>query len=259
MAAPAAHFDLNDFITHHIGDSYEWHIPLFNPIPLPGFLTVHTLMMMLAFTIVMMLFLVFYRKNDRVPTGLTNALEAIIQYVRNEIVIPNVGEKDGTVLLPMFLSLGFFILVCNLMGLIPCFSAATGNVWVTGSLAYLVLVLMVFGTLARHGLKGIWDGLVHPAMPKWMIPIMLPLEFLSVFVVRCGALCLRLFANMVAGHILITSFLGLCVMFGVWASLVAFPLTVGFYCLEVGVAFLQAYIFILLASIFIGLMYHPKH
>lgn len=254
MNAP---FDLNDYIMHHIGDSHEWHIPLFPPIHLPGFLTVHMLMLFISTIIMLMLFLVIYRKQDRVPTGITNFLEMIVEYIRDQIAIPNLGEKDGLLFTPMLCTLGFFILICNLMGLFPFFTAATSNINFTGPLAYLIFVLLVFGTLIRGGLKGMWNALVHPGLPVWMIPILLPLEIFSLFV-RSAALCLRLFANMIAGHVLIASFLGLCILFPLW-SVLSFPGAVIFYSMDIFVAFLQAYIFILLSAIFIGLMYHPKH
>src|SRR5580698_7665283 len=101
----ASKFDLNAFIMHHIGDSHEWHIPLLKPITLPGFLTVHMLMLLIGATLLLTLFLVIYRKQDRVPTGITNALEFLVVYIRDEIAIPNMGEEDGIKFTPMFCSL----------------------------------------------------------------------------------------------------------------------------------------------------------
>jgi len=255
MASP---FDLNAFIMHHIGDSHEWHIPLFKPIPLPGFLTVHMLMLMIGATLLLTLFLVVYRKEDRVPTGITNLLEFFVLYIRDEIVIPNMGEEEGNKFTPMFCSLFFFILILNLMGLIPVFSSASGNINLTAALAYLIFILMVVGTLIRGGLKGMWHALIPAGIPGWFIPFMFIIEVFLLFV-RCIALAMRLFANMMAGHIVIMAFLGLCVLFGLGAALLAFPMAVVFYCMEIFVSFLQAYIFVLLSAIFIGHMYHPKH
>jgi len=252
-------FDLNAYIMHHVGNSHEWHIlPFFGPVTLPGFLTVHLLMLMIGTTILMFLFLVVYRKQDRVPTGITNFLEFFVVYIRDEIAIPNMGEKDGVSFTPMLCSLFFFILICNLTGLFPIFTAATGNINVTGALAYLIFILMVVGTLIRSGPVGIWHGLVPSALPAFSKPIFFLLEVALLFI-RCIALMMRLFANMMAGHIVIMSFLGLCIMFGLGAAILAFPMAVLFYCMEIFVSFLQAYIFILLSAIFIGHMYHPKH
>jgi F-type H+-transporting ATPase subunit a len=251
-------FDLNDFIMHHIGDSYEWHIPLLSPIHLPSFLTVHMLMLMIGTVFLLVLMLVVYRKQDRVPTGITNFIEFFVQYIRDEIVIPNMGHEEGEKFTPMFCSFFFFILVLNLMGLIPVFSTATGNINLTAGLAFLIFVLMVGGTLMRGGLVGMWHALVPPGIPGWFVPIMFVIEVFLLFV-RCVALAMRLFANMIAGHIVITAFLGLCVLFGVFAGVLAFPMAVVFYCMEIFVCLLQAFIFVLLSAIFIGHMYHPKH
>jgi F-type H+-transporting ATPase subunit a len=185
-------------------------------------------------------------------------LEFFVLYIRDEIAIPNMGEEEGLKFTPMFCSLFFFILILNLMGLFPLFTAATGNINLTGALAYLIFILMVVGTLVRHGPVGIWHALVPSSLPKVAMPIFFVIEVFLLFI-RCIALMMRLFANMMAGHIVIMSFLGLCILFGWGAAILAFPMAVLFYCMEIFVSFLQAYIFILLSAIFIGHMYHPKH
>jgi len=239
-----SNFDLNEYIMHHVLNSHEWLLPFVSPIPLPGVLTSHALMVLFGCTIILLLFLVFYRKNERVPTGLTNCLEALIVFVRDEVAIPNLGEKDGLQFTPMLCTIFFFILTLNLMGLIPLFSTATANINVTFSLAFLIFVLLVFGTLLRNGLKG-------------LIPFFIIIEIASILV-RSVALMIRLFANMIAGHMVIMSFLGLIILFG-WVAFPAIFLAVFMYCLEVFIALLQAYIFILLSAVFIGQMYHPDH
>src|SRR5271156_4837487 len=102
MAAP---FDLNDFIMHHIGDSHEWHIPLFSPIHLPHFLTVHMLMLLIGTSFLLILMLVIYRKQDRVPTGITNFIEMCVLYIRDDIAIANMGQEEGEKFTPMFCTL----------------------------------------------------------------------------------------------------------------------------------------------------------
>jgi F-type H+-transporting ATPase subunit a len=249
----------------HIGDSREWHIPLLKPIMLPGFLTVHMLMLMIGTTFLFIVMLAVYRKEDRVPTGITNFIEFFVVYIRDEIAIPNMGQEEGEKFTPMLCSFFFFILMLNLMGLIPVFSSATGNINLTAGLAFLIFILMVVGTLVRGGPIGMWHALLPSDLFKlpmwiksWMIPFMFIIEIFLVFI-RCIALAMRLFANMIAGHIVITSFLGLCVLFGVGAAILAFPMAVLFYCMEIFVSLLQAFIFVLLSAIFIGHMYHPKH
>ncbi len=250
-------FNLDHYIMHHVLNSHEWLLPFVAPIQLPGILTSHALMVLFACTIILLLFLVFYRKNDRVPTGLTNCLEAIVVFIRDDIAIPNLGEKDGLQLTPMLCTIFFFILILNLMGIIPIFATATANINVTFSLAFLIFILLVFGTLLRNGFKGIWHALIPSSLPKWLIPFFIPIEIASICV-RSVALMIRLFANMIAGHMVILSFLGLVILLG-WIALPAVLLAVFIYCLEVFIALLQAYIFILLSAVFIGQMYHPDH
>jgi F-type H+-transporting ATPase subunit a len=252
-----SNFNLDETIMHHVLNSHEWALPFVAPIRLPGILTTHALMVMIACTLIFLLFVVFYRKNDRVPTGLTNCLEALVVFIRDEVAIPNLGEKDGLQFTPMLCTLFFFILTLNLLGLVPLFSTATANINVTFCLGFLILVLLVFGTLARGGVKGIWHALIPSTLPKWLIPFFLLVEMVSI-VVRSVALMIRLFANMIAGHMVIMSFLGLVILFG-WIALPAVFLAVCIYCLEVFIALLQAYIFVLLSSVFIGQMYHPDH
>ena len=116
-------FNLDEYIMHHVLNSHEWLLPFVSPIPLPGLLTAHALMIMIACTIILMLFLVFYRKNDRVPTGLTNCLEALVVFIRDDVAIPNLGEKDGLQFTPMLCTIFFFILILNLLGLFRFFNS----------------------------------------------------------------------------------------------------------------------------------------
>jgi len=250
-------FNLDDYIMHHVLNSHEWLLPFAAPIPLPGFLTIHALMVLIGCAIILMLFLVFYRRNDRVPTGLTNCLEALVVFVRDDVAIPNLGEKDGLQFTPMLCTIFFFILTLNLLGLIPLFETATSNINITFALAFLIFVLLVFGTLLRNGFKGMWHALIPSTLPTWLIIPFLFIELASICV-RAAALMIRLFANMIAGHMVIMSFLGLIIIFG-WIAFPALLLAVFIYCLEVFIALLQAYIFILLSAVFIGQMYHPDH
>jgi len=257
-------FNLDEYIMHHVLNSHEWVLPFISPIPLPGILTTHALMVLFACTIILLLFLVFYRKKERVPTGLTNCLEALVVFIRDDIAIPNLGEKDGLQFTPMLCTIFFFILTLNLMGIIPIFATATSNINVTFSLAFLIFILLVFGTLLRNGFHGIWHALIPSTLPTWLIPFFLIIEVVSIGV-RSVALMIRLFANMIAGHMVILSFLGLTIIMGwftvpgVIVGLMGVTLAVFIYCLEVFIALLQAYIFILLSAVFIGQMYHPDH
>ena len=257
-------FNLDKYIMHHVVNSHEWLLPFASPIILPGPLSNHALSLFIGCTIILILFLAFYRKNERVPTGFTNCLEAMVVFIRDEIAVPNLGEDDGLRMTPMLCTFFFFILVLNLLGLIPLFSTATANINVTFCLGFLIFVLLVFGTLSRSGLKGMWHALIPSTLPKWLMPFFLVVELASICV-RSAALMIRLFANMIAGHMVILSFLGFTLILG-WFNPIGFTvgiagviLAILIYCLEVFIAFLQAYIFVLLSAVFIGQMYHPEH
>jgi F-type H+-transporting ATPase subunit a len=158
---------------------------------------------------------------------------------------------------PLFCSLFFFILAMNLIGLVPCFAAATANVSVTAPLALVTLSCMIFGAIYRLGLGGFVKSFIPPGVPWPVLIVLIPVEFAGVFI-KAFALTIRLFANILAGHVVILFLLGLLVAFG----LLALPfglMAVMIYVLEIAVAFLQAYIFTLLSAVFIGERFHPQH
>ncbi len=242
---------------HHVSNSHEWLVP-FGRVHLPGFLPVHALMLIIGCFFLLLTFGVLYRKNAPVPRGLTNLLELFVLFIRDQICIPSLGEKDGRQMTPLFCSFFFFILCMNLMGIIPLFSAATGNVNVTAALASITLGLMIFGTIYKHGVRGFYHALAPAGVPWPVLILLVPIEFVSLFI-KSLALTIRLFANMLAGHIVLFVLVGLIVLFGWIAALPVAAMIVGIYFLEIFVALLQSYIFTLLSAIFIGLMYHPEH
>ena len=191
-----------------------------------------------------------YRKST-VPKGFANVLETLVVFVRDEIVVPTSG-KVGEALMPFFLTLFFFILACNLLGLIPFGHSVTGDVSVTAGLALIAFILIQYQHIRTNGLGGYLKHLTGGV--HWLMwPIMVPVEFLGLFT-KPFALCIRLFANMTAGHVVILSLLGLIFFF---QSIFVAPLSVGFALfidvLELLVAFIQAYIFTMLTSLFIGI------
>ncbi|HVZ39621.1 MAG TPA: F0F1 ATP synthase subunit A [Candidatus Kapabacteria bacterium] len=191
-----------------------------------------------------------YRKNGVRPMrGIFNALEALVVYVRDEIVVPNAGES-GMALLPVFLTFFFFILTANLIGALPGGHAATSSINVTAGLAAIAFVVIQGAAIRKHGLVN-WlkhlTGGVHWSM--W--PIMIPVEIMGLFT-KPFALCVRLFANMTAGHVMLLSLIGLVfVTAGFIPVTIAFSLFVN--CLELLVIFLQAYIFTMLTAVFTGM------
>jgi F-type H+-transporting ATPase subunit a len=215
-------------------------------------------MLIIAAIVLVVVFCLVYDRKTRVPRRLTNLLELLVIFVRDEVAIKSIGDEDGRRMTPFLCTMFFFILTLNLMGLIPIFSStATANPNVTGALAFFTLCFMIFGTLHKGGLKGFKNALVPAGVPKGILIILVPIEFLGLFI-KTGALMIRLSANMLAGHMVIFAMLGLVLLLG----LVALPSVLLAVCigvLEVFIAFLQAYIFTLLTAVFIGQMYHPQH
>ncbi len=218
-------------------------------------------MMWIASVFLLVMFSVAARKRkEPVPHGLRNMLEVIMVYLRDEVArksIPEGADRFVGYLMSTF----FFILTLNLLGLVPGASTATGNISVTAALAMMAFLMIQYGGIREYGLIRHLTNLVPPGLPLWLIPIMFVLELLSMFI-KPFALCIRLFANMMAGHVVILAFISLIFILNeVWFAVA--PLSVAFalfvYCLELLVAFLQAYIFTMLTAQFIGMSVHPAH
>jgi len=184
-----------------------------------------------------------------------------VLFVRDDVAIASIGH-GGEKFVPLIETLFFFILYCNLLGLFPWGATPTGNLAVTGGLALIAFLVIEISGFRALGPKGYLKTIVMvPAGMTGvgaviMAAIMTPVELIGK-IVKPFALCLRLFANMTAGHFVILSLLGLIFLFANWfiaGGTVAFVLFM--MCLELLVAFLQAYIFALLTSVFIGLMQH---
>ena len=263
MADAAAAMDKNaavqDYISHHVlVNGHAWHPLPFINIPLPEFLPLHGLMVVLSAAILLLLFLLGYKRAAPVQSGVGNVLELFVVFVRDQIAVPNMGDEDGRKLTPLLCTFFFFILTMNLLGLIPFFVTATGNVNVTAALALVTLAFMIFGSMYKNGVGGFIKSFIPHGIPWPVLILLVPIEFLGMFI-KAFALMIRLFANMMAGHIVILALLSLAVTMSIWASVVAVPLALAIYLLEVFVAFLQAYVFTLLSAMFIGQMYHPAH
>jgi len=197
-------------------------------------------------------------KKSLIPKGFTNFFEIIILFVRDEIVKPSIG-KGYERYLPYLLTLFFFILVSNLLGLVPFSTTITGNVAVTGTLAMISFIATQYSGMKNHGVLKYIRGLVPSGMPIMILPLMAVIEFIGLFT-KPFALCIRLFANMVAGHIVIFSLIGLIF---IMHTLYVAPISVGFVLfieiLELLVAGIQAYVFTMLTALFIGMAVHSDH
>ena len=227
-------------------------------------LTKHTFWMLVGSVIVVLLFTFGANRNPNqpVPHGARqNILEMLVIFVRNEVAIPNIGKEEGPKYTPYLLSVFFFILTLNLLGLVPWASTATGNLGVTLALALCTFLLTQIAGIKAAGLGGYLKHLTGGA-PVLMWIIMIPVEILGLFT-KPFALMLRLFANMLAGHIVLFSLIGLIFILGhVVVSVVAVPFGIFIYLLELFVAFLQAYIFAMLSALYIGMgvaMSHDEH
>ncbi len=199
-----------------------------------------------------------YKKRPGRPAGLQAFLEPVILFIRDDIAIPNIGEHKYKKYLPYLLTLFFFILINNLIGLVPFFpggSNVTGNIAVTLVLAVFTLIITTFS-----GNKNYWKHIfAAPGVPLWLLPIMIPVELIGV-ISKPFALMIRLFANITAGHIIVLSLVSLIFIFkALWVSAAAVPFVVFMDLLEVLVAFLQAYIFTMLTALFIGLAVQDHH
>jgi F-type H+-transporting ATPase subunit a len=275
-------------IVHHIANSHEvetpfgvWHLPQGWKVPLgtgangePRFLdlspTKHMVYMVFAALLVAVTFLLSARTinqaqaRGRPAKGFAGAMEALTLYIRQEVVLPNVGPH-GEGYAPYLLTLFFFILAMNLLGLLPWGAAATGNIAVTAALAVIAfLVIEVTGmrTLGPKGYlgtifylpQGLPGGAGGTVLKVLLLAVMTPIELIGKLA-KPFALAVRLFANMTSGHVLVLALIGLTFLFQ--SYLVGFAaafLATGVMLLELFVAFLQAFVFTLLTSVFIGLM-----
>ncbi len=224
---------------------------------------VQMLLALILFTWIMLRIARRYKNGVGVtsaPKGSQSLLEPVITFVRDEVAKPNLGHKYEKYL-PYLLTVFFFILINNLFGLIPGSANVTGNIAFTVVLGVISFVVILFSS-NRH----FWGHIFNPpGVPGFVKPILVLVEFLSVFI-KPFALIIRLFANMVAGHIIIICLISLIFIFanlsqfaGWGASPVAVGFTVFIYFIEVLVAFLQAFIFTMLTAVFIGQAFEGEH
>ena len=252
-------------LLHHVQDSRELEVP-FGHITLPQFdpfavagitfnlsVTKHVVFLWLSALLLVLLASLAGRRNSRssVPTGFGNLVEIFVVFIRDDIVLPNMGT-GGLRYIPYLLTTFFFILIMNLMGLIPYGATPTGNVSVTAGLAIIAFLMIQVSAIRAQGfghyLAHLTGG-VHWAL--W--PIMVPIEILGLFT-KPFALCIRLFANMTGGHTVIVALFGLIFIFKSYVVAIGpFGFVLGIMLLELFVAFLQAYIFTMLTSLFMGL------
>jgi F-type H+-transporting ATPase subunit a len=302
-AAPAPHgqsFDAGTVIIEHIANSSREHplIHLPHVFGIDMSVTKHVLMLWLValavFVLVMFAVRRYIRQERLVPTGFMNAIEALVEFIRDTIVEPNVGKKWVNVWTPLLVTLFLFILAANAIGLVPAFDllalinhtvlhpsdesflakvthggvTATGNFNVTAALATITFFAIIIAGVRAHGFIKHWKNMVPHGLPLPVTLFLIPIEIMGMFV-RPFALTMRLAANMSGGHIAILAILSFVFIFtemfssafagiGVGA-LVSLPLAVGISALEIIVVLVQAYVFTLLSAVFIGMAIHAHH
>jgi F-type H+-transporting ATPase subunit a len=230
--------------------------------------TKHVLWMAIAATLTAVLLIGAARSHTRHshrggrPGGFGAGIEAVMLYLRNNVYMPVLGH-GGERYIPFVMTLFFFILFCNMLGLIPYGSTPTGNVSVTATLAVITFIVVEVAGMRALG-KGYLGTIIYwpHDMPLYMkLPlsvIMTPVELIGKFT-KPFALTIRLFANMTAGHVIILALIGLIFTFGWFVALASVPMALGIMILEIVVAMIQAFIFSLLASVFIGQIRSAHH
>ncbi len=299
-AAEAGKFNVGETIIEHVSNSGLDH-PLIHLPKVFGIdlsVTKHVLMLWLVavgvFAIVTWAVRRYLRQDRLVPSGFMNALEAGVEFVRDTIVLPNVGRRWVNTWTPLVLTFFVFILSANMIGLIPIFdvlglvdhwvlhtaedsfvkrvlhggTTATANFNVTAGLATITFFAIIAAGSKAHGFVTHWKNLVPRGLNPAIYIILIPIELMGMFV-RPFALTMRLAANMTGGHIAILAILSFVFIFaemfgtalaGVGVGLaVSVPLAVGISALEVIVVLVQAYVFTLLTAVFIGMAIHVHH
>lgn len=266
---------VGNMILHHITNGHEMELPWVTDIThgvhlprIPAFevlgisidmsITKHVVMMLVAAFLLILMALLIRRKISLVPRGFTSMVESFVLFIRDDVAKTTMGEEAARRYTPYLCTTFFFILTCNMLGLVPYGATATSNVSVTAALAFMSFLMIQGAGMRKMGVFGYFKHLIPPGVPWWLAPVMFVVELMGVFA-KPFALCIRLFANMVAGHVVILSLIGLIFVMSIWV----FPVSVGFgvfmYILELFVALLQAYIFTMLTSLFIGLLVVGEH
>lgn len=286
MAETGKEFNIKEMILHHLADSDEWetpfgvvHLPQWEPVHIGPLaidfsITKHVLFMMIAAALVAIVLIIAARDAarenkkgaERGPKGAANVVEAFILFLRDEVAVKNIGH-GGEKYAPFIVTIFFFILFCNALGLVPWGASPTGNVSVTAVLALITFMVVEAAGMRSLGFKGYMKTIIYwpHDMPLGLkLPmtfIMSPVELLGKFT-KPFALTMRLYANMTAGHAVVLALTGLAVMASLagakFIGIAVFPvlMAVAIMVLEIGVALLQAYVFAMLSAVFIGLIKH---
>ena len=252
-----------EHIFHHVSD--ETWVPLgvwIGARHLDLSITKHVINMWIAAGILLIVLALAVRRRALVPKGGYSLVELFVMFIRDEIAVKNIGHH-AALYTPYLCSAFFFILFMNLCGLLPIpamgrcpgSSTATGNLGITMVLALFTFVITQVAGMRAQGAVGYWLHLVPSGVPMWLWPIMIPVELLGLFT-KPFALTVRLFANMVAGHIVIFFLIALTVLISPLVAPVSVAFALGIFMLELFVGLVQAYVFTMLSAVFIGMTQH---
>jgi F-type H+-transporting ATPase subunit a len=204
-----------------------------------------------------------------------NAFESLLSFIRNEVARPSLGEHDADRYVPFPWTLFVFILVCNLLGMVPILGSPTASLWMTGGLALISFCMMHGAAIAKmgglHYLKSLWPHIDVPWIGPFLSFGIWGIELFGT-VIKSGVLAIRLYANMFAGHMVLATLLTFIVIGGeavqakqmgisLWGLITVSSVlgVVALSLLELFVAFLQAYVFVFLTALFMGMALHPEH
>lgn len=231
---------------------------LFSPLGITKF----TLNMMVSALLLITLVMLSNRRSATPKGKLRGLFESTYLFIRDEMVYPSIGRHLGGRFMPFFMTIFLFILTMNLVGLVPLpviGGAATSQLSLTLPLALIVIAVSIIGGLVVNGAGGFLGTFVPSGLPMAVVPLIFVLEVIG-FLIKHGVLAVRLMANMLGGHLVVGSFIALIALFQSYGiALFSVPMVVFVNLLEVLVAFLQAYVFTLLAVLFIGSTVHPDH
>ena len=270
-------------LMEHVKDADHFVVPRFLAPPdghlmLPAPLTKFMVLEVVAAILIAIIFIRLANRmaNEGRPRGrIWNLLEAMLVYLRDEVIRPSIGRHDADRFLPFLWTMFFFVLGLNLLGMLPWSGAATGSLAVTGALAFIAFCTTLGCGMKKLGVVGFWKAQVPPmelpvvVVAGFKLPLvhmaLLPMIFaIEVFglLIKHSVLAIRLLANMMAGHLVlavIVAFISTTAELTIWWGVV--PASVfgatALSLLELFVAFLQAYVFVFLSSLFIGMAVHP--
>jgi F-type H+-transporting ATPase subunit a len=256
ILAGASHDPDRIDILHHLMDSEAYyHVATIGGVSLD--ITRHVLLMWLASALLIIFMASIARQRSLVPTGARNLIEPVLLFIKDELAVPNFHDKADRYL-PFLWTIFFFILFCNLLGLIPGSATATGNLSVTAGLALVAFFAIHATGIRENGLFKYLASIVPP-VPWWLWPLLLVVEIVGL-VAKPFALAVRLWANMNGGHIVIMVLMGFIFLFKSFvAAGISVAAATAIYMLEIFVALLQAYVFTFLTAVFMGMAAHPDH